>query len=133
MYPCLYNNGTNFGASVKWLLDPLNVTLPLSLFVSVLKEPNIRRGESAVEMTAILKVSGLTPNVTYFMYRYSSYDDWPDNSAFYNSTYAHKFEFNASLSEFDYFDPVPIWSNETAYYAVTNTTLDLDCIYPGTC
>ncbi len=48
MYPCIYNDGTNYGASINGLLDPLNVTLPLSLFVSVLHEPNIRNGELPV-------------------------------------------------------------------------------------
>ena len=26
-----------------------------------------------------------------------------------------------------------VWSNETAYYAVTNSTVDVNCVYPGTC
>ena len=50
MYPCLYNNGKNYGASIKGLKDPLNVTYPLSLNIDVLEEPNIRIGEKAVEM-----------------------------------------------------------------------------------
>jgi hypothetical protein len=34
----------NYGAAIMGLLDPLNVTHPVSLFVNLLDEPNVRAG-----------------------------------------------------------------------------------------
>jgi len=53
-YPCWYNNGTNFGASIGGLLDPKNITYHTSLFVNKLPEPNVRTGELPVKMVVEL-------------------------------------------------------------------------------
>ena len=53
------------------------MTLPLSLFVNVLKEPNIRISEPAKRMFGTIRISGLTPGKKYMIYRFNDAKKWP--------------------------------------------------------
>ena len=72
----------NYGAAIMGLLDPLNVTHPISLFVNLLDEPNVRSGQDPKEMFATLSITGLTPGTKYKVYRYNNYTNWPSDSNF---------------------------------------------------
>jgi len=114
-YPC-YNDQTNWGAAIKGLVDPKNVTLPLSLFVDNWKEPNVRTGEKPIEMTATILVKDLTPGKKYVVYMYESAEAYPSNSLFHEAPHKFKYPFTAQKDTFKFTAPDKIMSNEMAYY-----------------
>ena len=96
MYPCInYNNC--FGTAIKGLIDPEGITKPLSLFVNVLKEPNIRDGKEPVAMFGTIKVTGLDEGKNYIIYRYDDYKNWPKDSTFVGTNFTKSWEFTADF------------------------------------
>jgi hypothetical protein len=85
-YPC-YNDQENFGVALKGLIDPGNVTIPSSLWVSSWQEPNVRTGSSPLEMSAWLNVETVKEFSTYNVYMFNSIEDYPLDSNFKNAKY----------------------------------------------
>ena len=58
MYPCL-DDQINYGIAITNLIDPKNLTLPLSLEVNSISEPNIRNNETATYFDGKITISNL--------------------------------------------------------------------------
>jgi hypothetical protein len=75
----------NYGISVHGILDSHGDTLPISLFPSQNYEsPEIKDGSNtrpaSSSITLTIKISSLTPSVSYVLYSYSSIDNVPTSS-----------------------------------------------------
>jgi len=78
------DNGTNFGIAITGVKDTDHETVPVRVDTNVNYEiPAIKNGsnERPAPMPLVLTVtvSGLTPGVTYRLYRYNSFESVPDN------------------------------------------------------
>ncbi|SDT25220.1 hypothetical protein SAMN05216598_4644 [Pseudomonas asplenii] len=81
----LPRGGKNYGVAITGIIDQDGKTLPVRLTTDVNEElpamgagSNTRPASAKVNLTAT--VSGLTPGVTYTLYRYDSFDKVPESA-----------------------------------------------------
>ena len=120
MFPCI-NDQQNYGAAVRGLIDPSSKTYPLTLFVSVLREPNVRVQEDMKEMFGTIKITGLPLNGTFTIWRFDNIKDYPTDSNF-NRQMPHTkaYDFNGEGQTYQWIDKDKINSDGATYYACTD-------------
>jgi len=72
-------------------------------------------------MNSTLKITGLTKGNSYTTFRYESYVDYPTNGDYLYSNYSQAYNFLADNADFSFFDPLPIDSSRSVYYATIET------------
>lgn len=113
MYPCL-DDQVNYGLAVKGL--DVQGSLPVSIKVSIQKEPDVRVGMRPVDVTAVVTVSGLQKGQVYKIFRYTSTASLPKGPTFAGTSYDAVYSFTATGATYQYSDPKSFKSNTAIYY-----------------
>jgi hypothetical protein len=112
MYPC-FDESVTYGLAVKGLA--VTGSLPVSLKVDIVEEPNVRSGDKPTAVHGEVTVSGLKAGTKYTLYRYGSTEALPNAQPFEKGAeYTHTFV--ASGATWTYKDPTSFLSNSATYY-----------------
>jgi hypothetical protein len=115
---CVPRN-VDYGVAVSGVTDLQHATLPVTMTVVGMSEPNVSLGASATQMTATVTVSGLTAGQSYTVLRYDDYRKVPTNSTaaqFLTSQFTHRTDFVATGTSWTFDDPTTFLSSGTTYY-----------------
>jgi hypothetical protein len=112
MYPCFYEKVT-YGLALTGL--QVKGSLPISLQVDILTEPNIRQGDPPKPIHGTVTVSGLSAGSQYTLFRFNSTKNLPSRPPF-APTAEYTTDFTASSSTWKFQDPHTFMSNSATYY-----------------
>jgi len=112
MYPCFYEKVT-YGLALTGL--QVKGSLPVSLQVDILTEPNIRQGAVPGPVHGTVIVSGLTVNTHYTLFRFNSTSNLPSGPPF-APTAEYTTNFIAAGPTWKFQDPHIFMSNSATYY-----------------
>jgi hypothetical protein len=112
MYPC-FDDQVTYGLAVTGM--KVNGSLPVSLSVDIVAEPNVRYFQKAIPVHGTVTVSGLNAGSSYTLFRYDSTDSVPATPPF-DTTAQHITNFVASADTWLYKDPISWMSNTAVYY-----------------
>jgi hypothetical protein len=115
---CVPRN-VDYGVAITGVTDVQHVTLPVTMTVAGISEPNVSLGASPSQMTATVTVSGLTAGHSYALLRYDDYRRVPTNATvaqFLTSQFTHRTDFVATGASWTFVDPMTFVSSGTTYY-----------------
>eukprot|EP00935_MAST-01C_sp_MAST-1C-sp1_P002294 g2294.t1 len=114
-YPCFFEQVT-YGIAVKGFLKE-KPTLPVSIDVDTMEEPDSRDHQKPIRMHANITVRGLSSGSAYILYRFSGFNSFPASGT---SGYESKVSFTApAAGVWRYRDPKTFLSNGAVYYIAT--------------
>jgi len=126
-FPC-FDKDLDYGVSIKGRRDPAGVLMPTSIASPILAEPNVRLGESPVNMDFLVTASGLTVGSKYELKKFK-FSEWPHDSSFATTktAAANSITFVATETSRTFHENImgngPTLSNDSAYFAVWNLPL----------
>merc|ERR1719281_2169895 len=87
MYPCVPNS-VDYGYAITGVVDPAKKSLPVSLSVQFIDEPNfLYRNAKPAKLSGHVTVSGLTAGNGYSLLRWDDYSNVPINSDYISSDF----------------------------------------------
>lgn len=120
-FPC-FSKELDYGVAIKGLRDPEGLLKRTVLASPVLAEPNVRLGDTAVNMDFLITVSDLIPGNKYELKKFK-FTEWPHDSQFAaaKTAAANTITFIAAETSRTFHENImgngPTLSNSSAYFA----------------
>lgn len=116
-YPCVPNDGRDWGFAITGVANASSTDVPVSLAVDRFDEPNVEEGQDPVQLHGTVTVGpGLKDGETYDLYTWTDAAHIPADGDYAKSQYTRKTSFKATGDSHVFKDPQTIASDGVTFY-----------------